>query len=42
MTNLKMMAGKSPTFPLTVTVHNVDGDEFNIVFTVKSKKRAHG
>lgn len=40
VTSLKMMAGKSPTFPPTVTVKNLDGDEFDVVFTAKAQKKS--
>ena len=40
VTSLKLMAGKLPTFPLTVTVKNLDGDEFPIVFTAKAQKKS--
>lgn len=40
VTSLKMMAGKSPTFSLTVTVKNLDGDEFDVAFTVKAQKKS--
>ena len=35
-----MMAGKLPTFPLTVTVKNTDGDEFDIIFTAKAQRKS--
>lgn len=40
VTSLKLMAGKLPTFPLTVTVKNLDGEEFPIVFTAKAQKKS--
>lgn len=35
-----MMAGKSPTFPLSVTVKNLDGDEFDINLTAKAQRKS--
>lgn len=40
VTSLKMMAGKSPTFPLSVTVKNLDGDEFDINLTAKAQRKS--
>lgn len=35
-----MMAGKSPTFPMSVTVKNLDGDEFDINLTAKAQRKS--
>jgi len=40
VTSLKMMAGKLPTFPLSVTVKNLDGDEFDINLTAKAQRKS--
>ncbi|GAB2472189.1 hypothetical protein GCM10027082_24630 [Comamonas humi] len=40
VTSLKMMAGKSPTFSLPVTVKNLDGDEFGIEFKAKAQRKS--
>ena len=40
VTSLKMMAGKSPTFHLSVTVKNLDGDEFDIKLTAKAQRKS--
>lgn len=40
VTSLKMMAGKSPTFPMSVTVKNLDGDEFDINLTAKAQRKS--
>lgn len=40
VTSLKMMAGKLPTFDLPVTVKNLDGDEFEIVFKAKAQRKS--